>query len=89
MKTELKRAASKGDLQRVKQLVEGGANLEEADDEGYTALLLVCSEAEGVAGHFDTVAYLVDCKANVAHADDKNGMTTLQWACKSRTCLYW
>jgi ankyrin repeat protein len=65
--------ASTGNLERVKELVEGGANIEEIE-EGQTALMEACS-----SGHSEVVAYLVECNANVAHADNE-GRTALHWA---------
>jgi hypothetical protein len=74
MSSELHRCAESGDLERVKQLVEGGANIEETDDMGMTALMLASSN-----GCFEVVVYLVECGANVVHTFDI-GMTALHWA---------
>jgi hypothetical protein len=62
-------------LERVKQLVEGGANIEEPDDEGMTALSLASAR-----GHLEFIVYLVEHGANVAHTDI-HGMTALHLAC--------
>jgi ankyrin repeat protein len=71
----LHRCASAGNLERVKELVKGGANIEELDQDGETALLLACYE-----GHHDIVVYLVEHGANVAHTTTE-GTTTLHSAC--------
>jgi ankyrin repeat protein len=75
MSYELHRCAESGDLERVKELVKGGANLEEVDNDGKTALLLA-----SLHGHFEIVGYLIEQGANVAHTDG-DGMTALHWAC--------
>jgi ankyrin repeat protein len=67
--------AESGDLERVKQLVQGGANIEETNEDDMTTLLLASQE-----GHFDIVVYLVEHGANVAHTDSE-GTTALHWAC--------
>ena len=74
METELHRCAGDGDLERVTQLVEGGAHIEETDDDGMTALLVAC-----VRGHFEIVVYLVERSANVTHSNSE-GTTVLHWA---------
>jgi hypothetical protein len=71
----LHRYASAGNLERVKELVKGGANIEELDQDGETALLLAC-----YWGHHDIVVYLVEQGANVAHTTTE-GTTTLHSAC--------
>jgi hypothetical protein len=75
MNKELHRCADLGNLERMKQLVEGGADIEELDEEGMTALMSATQ-----MNHFEIVVYLVELGANVAHADDI-GMTALLWAC--------
>jgi ankyrin repeat protein len=75
MSNELHECTQSGDLERVQQLVEGGANIEETDEEGMTALLLASLE-----DHFEIMVYLVEHGANVAHGDE-GGMTALHWAC--------
>jgi ankyrin repeat protein len=54
--------------------VEGGANIDEANPSGATALLIACSK-----GKFEIVVYLVEHGANVAHTDWL-GMTALHCA---------
>ena len=71
MSRELRFCASTGILERVQQLVEGGADIDETDDEGITALMLA-----SLQGHYEIVVYLVEHGANVAHTDD-DGMTAL------------
>jgi hypothetical protein len=75
MSNELRRCAESGDLERVQQLVEGGANIEETNEEGRTALILA-----SLYNKFEIVVYLVDHGANVAHTDGK-GKTALHMAC--------
>jgi hypothetical protein len=75
MSNELHRCAEFGELERVKQLVEGGANIEEVDEDGMTALLLAST-----TGQSDIVVYLVEHGANVANTAG-NGTTALHWAC--------
>jgi hypothetical protein len=77
---ELHDCAETGNLEGVKQLVEGGANIDETDDqwtdnEGMTALMLAIR-----SGKFEIVVYLVEHGANVAHTDSE-GMTALLWVC--------
>jgi hypothetical protein len=84
MSNELHCCAAKCNLERVKELVEGGASMEEIDNEGKTALLLASQTPAGRSirrrNTFEIVSYLVKCGANVAHTD-RNGMTALHWAC--------
>jgi ankyrin repeat protein len=75
MNNELHRCAESGNLERVKQLVERGANIDATDSRGRTALFRARRE-----GHFEIVVYLVEHGANVAHTDS-DGMTTLHDAC--------
>jgi ankyrin repeat protein len=76
---ELHLCAASGNLERVKQLVEGGANIEELDEDGTTALSLAT-----VNNHFEIVVYLLEHGANVAHGDDER-KTALHWACIAGT----
>jgi ankyrin repeat protein len=64
MSTEFRRCVFSGNLERVKQLVEGGANITESDANGTTALLLACKQ-----GHFEIVVYLLEHSANIAQTD--------------------
>jgi hypothetical protein len=61
-------------FEKVKQLVEGGADIEEVDHEGVTVLSVASSK-----GDFEIVVFLVESNANVAHTDDE-GMTALHFA---------
>mmetsp|Transcript_6653 Transcript_6653/g.12267 ORF Transcript_6653/g.12267 Transcript_6653/m.12267 type:complete len:191 (-) Transcript_6653:243-815(-) len=64
-----------GNLEVVRVLVEHKANVEAADDDGLTALMLAAHWR-----HRDIVKYLVEhAQANV-EAEDKNGNTALCWA---------
>jgi hypothetical protein len=71
---EFHRCAESGNLERVRQLVEGGVNIEGLDEERMTALSLASLER-----HFEIVVYLVEHGANVAHTDF-GGRTALHWA---------
>jgi ankyrin repeat protein len=75
MSSELHHCAASGNLERGKQLVEGGTNMEELDGNSMTALSLASRK-----GRFDIVAYLVECSENVAHTGYK-GRTALHCAC--------
>jgi hypothetical protein len=75
MVNELHDCVTFGRFERVKQLVEGGANIEETNEDGKTALLLACQEDQ-----YKIVVYLVEHGANVAHTDSE-GRTALHWAC--------
>jgi hypothetical protein len=75
MSNELHDCATSGNLESVKQLVEGGANLEETNENGMTSLSLA-----SIYNHFEIVVYLIERKANVAHTD-RGGFTALYWAC--------
>jgi hypothetical protein len=72
MDSELYNFASIGNLKRVKELVEGGANIEETDNAGRTALSLA-----SLHGNFAIVVYLVEHGANFAHTDN-GGRTALR-----------
>jgi hypothetical protein len=75
MSTEIHCCTIVGNLERIKQLVEGGADLEEINGGGETALSLAISNA-----HFEIMVYLVEHGSNVANTDNC-GMTPLHWAC--------
>jgi hypothetical protein len=75
MDYELPRCANSGNLERVRELVEGGANIEETNEFGESALMLA-----SLRSHFGIVVYLVEHGANVAHTDS-DGTTALHWAC--------
>jgi hypothetical protein len=79
MSGELCACAFEGDLERVKQLVEGGVEINEIvldshDGTRETALLNACS-----GGQVDIVAYLCEHGADIHHADS-GGMNALRWA---------
>jgi ankyrin repeat protein len=78
MRSELHRCARFGDLERVKQLVAGGVDVEETerdDNNGMTALSLA-----SLYHHYEIVVYLVEHGADVTHAGGV-GKTALHWAC--------
>jgi ankyrin repeat protein len=78
MNSELCNCAALVNLESVQHLAEGGANIEETDFLGMTAL----SKAS-FNGHFEIVVYLVDRGANVAHTD-REVFTVLHGACGGR-----
>jgi hypothetical protein len=65
MNYELRHCASTGTLERFKQLVEGGANIEGTTEDGIASLSLAI-----LNGRFEIVVYLVGHGANVAHIDN-------------------
>jgi hypothetical protein len=75
MSNELCYCSAAGNLERVKQLVEGGANIEEPTGNGMTALLFA-----SLNGRFEILVYLVEHGANMAHISSI-GMTALLYAC--------
>ncbi|CAL4106492.1 unnamed protein product, partial [Meganyctiphanes norvegica] len=72
---ELRRAASLGDKDQVLQLIQEGANVNQADENGYTAVQVAASD-----GHTEVVRALIKNKANVDHQDDQHGNTALHEA---------
>jgi hypothetical protein len=77
MSYELRSCAAAGNLERVKELVEGGANIEETDNVGMTPLLRASLESQ-----FKVVVYLVELGANVKHIA-RNCLTALLCAAMS------
>jgi hypothetical protein len=75
MRSELHRCAKSGNLKRIKELVEGGANIDINDHVGVTPLMLA-----SLHGEFEIVEYLVEHGANVAHTDSRQGMAALHCA---------
>jgi len=75
-RTPLMRAAARGDLQAVKDLLAQGANVNGSSGDGYTALL-----SAAFYGNSEIVEYLLDHGADV-NARDKNGLTALIEAAK-------
>jgi hypothetical protein len=72
--TELHHCIASGLLERVKQLVNGGANINMIDD-GHTALMLACACGRN-SGDTSIVEYLVGKGANVA-IKNVEGMTAV------------
>jgi len=66
--------ASVGYVDRVRQLVDAGADVNAKDNNGRTPLRWAASE-----GHADVARLLVDAGADV-NAKDNNGWTPLRWA---------
>ena len=66
----------KGHTETARVLLEGGATVDHADDEGWTALLIAC-----LAGHTETARVLLEGGATVDQAD-QYGATPLLIACE-------
>jgi len=73
-KTPLIKASAEGDTFATEKLVREGANIDEADDNGYTPLMHAIW-----SGKQETVAQLVNIGADV-NKRDKTGYTPLLWA---------
>jgi ankyrin repeat protein len=76
--TALLLAARQGNLDAVKALAEGGADLNKASGDGSSAMLVAIQN-----GHYDVARYLVEKGANVNLANQK-GWTPLYLAVKHR-----
>jgi|GEM_PF-2396549 len=75
--TALIRAAEKGDVKTLRQLLENGADINAADKNGWTALM------KAVKGHhLKATADLIAAGANV-HAETRNGWNVLSIAVKT------
>jgi len=75
--SELHRAAWSGDLEWVKEVVEGGADINWKDSSGETAIFGACGW-----GRNKVVKYLIDKKALI-NIKEETGLTPLHWAAKS------
>ena len=74
--TALIDASKNGDLEKVKLLIENGANIEAKDNNGDTALILA-----SYYRRLEIVKYLVEKGANI-NATNDNGWTSLMYASK-------
>jgi outer membrane protein assembly factor BamB len=72
---DLQVAASAGDLEEVKRLVEGGVPVDAADDWGTTSLLLAAKNQ-----HVDVTRYLLEKGADPSAQETFFGMSALQMA---------
>ena len=64
---KLLRAAEGGNIEEISLLLERGANIDAADGDGWTALMLAAK-----SGHTGAVRLLLERGANI-HATNKNG----------------
>ena len=74
--TALIDASKNGDLEKVKLLIENGANIEVKDNNGDTALILA-----SYYRYLEIIQYLVEKGANI-NATNDNGWTSLMYASK-------
>jgi ankyrin repeat protein len=74
---QLRFAALRGNIQRMKDLLEAGADPDEEDDMGATPLHAACR-----AGHLEAVKLLVSAECRMCD-DDANSRTPLQYAVKA------
>jgi len=65
MSNELMAAAHVGDIERVKQLLAQGVDVNATDEAGWTALTKACYNPEQKRGHADVVQVLIDAGANI------------------------
>lgn len=72
---ELRRAASEGNVARVKQLLEAGTNVNAANRYGGTALSFACDR-----GHLEVVKLLLQNGADLNAKDTFYNATPLSWA---------
>ena len=74
--TALIDASKNGDLEKVKLLIENGADIEAKDNNGDTALILA-----SYYRYLEVIQYLVEKGANI-NATNDNGWTSLMYASK-------
>ena len=72
--SQLLKAASGGETEKVKALLKAGADVDAKDNDGWTPLMLAASR-----GHTDTVQALLDAGADV-NAKGDSSLTTLEKA---------
>lgn len=65
MSAELLQAAAAGDLERVRELIKGGADVNATDDMGWTPLMKACFNDELDRGFPEVVQALIDAGANI------------------------
>lgn len=70
----LRQAASEGNLQKVKELLDRGVDVNTRSESGVTPLMLACAE-----GQIDVVKLLLARGADV-NVKDNSGRTALRWA---------
>ena len=77
LNNQLLEASEKGDINMVKQLIREGADVNNANNYGYTPLMWA-----NTRGHLEIVKYLMEQGANVNQADI-DGWTPLIWASRN------
>jgi ankyrin repeat protein len=73
MENKIIHAAKVGNVENVRELLVGGAEVNAKDPDGWTALISACRE-----GHSKVVKELLEAGADV-QVKDKNGWTPLMW----------
>ena len=74
----LRAAASRGEVEVVRSLLEGGASVDEVNEYGATALILAC-----MRGHADVVRVLLEAGADPDLADGFYRLKPLEWAAEN------
>ena len=76
--SELLKAAKKGQIEKVQDLIEAGVPVNSTDKNGRTALMLAAEK-----GHNDVVQHLIDHEADVS-IKDRKGETAIDKAEKKK-----
>ena len=74
----LRAAASRGEVEVVRSLLEGGTSVDEVNEYGATALILAC-----MRGHADVVRVLLEAGADPDLADGFYRLKPLEWAAEN------
>ncbi len=77
--TLLMYAAQNGNIEKVRLLLEAGADVNALDYYSYTALIRIVSKHYFDNNHLDTMKVLIDKNADINH-QDRDGYTALNWA---------
>jgi ankyrin repeat protein len=73
--TALMRAALDGNTERVKELIQRGADINQRDDNGRTALMFAVINL-----HYETMKVLLECGADVNAESNKGGTALMEAA---------